>query len=176
MSHETRSFFSNLFKSPDRSPKRVDPRTSFLLTLKKQFGIQRIYYPGFGQDYCLEKAFEPKEIFYVDRDEGLKPRHHFLRADLNKSPFIGDAFDAVFVQDIHMVQRNIDALLRVLRPNGVLIFSNDDCGDYDEDEIRSRQLKQNPLLKKIKLPYSYSWFDIFQKIDRTHGDLPVLSI
>lgn len=56
------------YREPDSRNRPVDART-YLLSLKSDFNIRRIYYPGCGDDRVLEKAFGVGEIVYVDKRE-----------------------------------------------------------------------------------------------------------
>jgi hypothetical protein len=142
-------------------------RPKFLKKLKNDFSVGAIYYPGVGDDKQLEHALGKKGVFYIDNTpyQVKVPDHNFVRGNFEKSPFRDGCFDAVFIQDIHATDKQRDELFRTLRPEGLVIYSLDNCGRVDE----LTPLRNNPQLKELALPYSSEAFIVFQK--QTSQDL-----
>lgn len=143
---------------------KVSP-AAYFRWLKDIFPIERIYYPGFGDDYILESAFKESEIFYLDNDQKTRLRRNLVIADLNEgySPFKDGSFDAIFVQDIHLEEWDVEEFVRILKPHGIIIFSTDDCGIIKKDEVREPELQATPHFEELNLPFSYRYYSTFQK-------------
>lgn len=165
MSVEAQSHGRQADMSPDGEPVHVE-REEFLRRIRKDFAISRIYYPGVGLDGQLKKPFGKQRVFPMDKDRGnsirlQRPVHHFVQGRMEKSPYLDNAFDAVFIQDIHAYEEELEGILRTLRPNGIVIFSLDDCDGGDEDNLAS--LENHPQLVLVERPYYNETYRIFRK-------------
>lgn len=156
-------------------------RQEFLKRAKVDFNVSRIYYPGVGEDLQLEKAFNRSEIFYLDlEDEEYEfecvydqKTNYFIRANMAEAPFQDNVFDAVFIQDIHANEGELKDILRTLRPNGLVIFSLDDCVEGDMNDLM--RLQHHPELENLELPYHNHIFKAFRKRETAspNGSSPI---
>jgi len=85
----------------------------------------------------------------------------FVRGDMEDSPFMDGAFDSLYIQDIHASNSNLTDIIRTVKPNGIVIFSKDDCVGGDLDDLN--KLRKHPQLNEVRLPYQSGMFDVFQK-------------
>lgn len=141
----------------------------FLNSIIQLYGIKRIYYPGCLYDVIsLEGPFEKEQIIYIDYDPEIasSPRsqwggRNLIIADAAQPPFQEGCFDAVFIQDIHAFEDEFNGIVDVLKPGGILIFSTDGCeGDWG---IQLQDVAKRPILTKLTLPFSSSFYTAFQK-------------
>ncbi len=139
--------------------------TTFLIRVKRRFAISRIYYPGVGSDERLEHSsvYIPSEILYLDtlKDGLTPPDHSFIKGDMFYSPVKTDVMDAVFIQDTHPNKEALAEILRVLKPEGIIIFSLDDCVGGNKNDLK--MLQRSKELTQPQLPYRTSLYRVFQK-------------
>ncbi len=142
----------------------VSPIT-FLRRVKRSFAISRIYYPGVGSNESLEDSsvYIPSEILYLDNleDGWTPPNHSFVKGDVLYSPVRTSVMDAVFIQDTHPDKKALSEILRVLKPEGIIIFSLDDCVGGDQDDLK--MLQKSKELTQLQLPYRTKLYRIVQK-------------
>jgi len=141
-------------------------RYEFLRNLRKGFGISSIYYPGVGYDASqLYKAFLPNEIIYLDSSinplQGKILKGRSVQAGMGHAPFRDRVFDAVFIQDIHAQDSEIEEMLRTLTPDGLVIFSLDDCRGGDGNDFA--RLNRHPQLTRIDLSYHNPTYRVFKR-------------
>jgi hypothetical protein len=149
-----------------RKPKNVN-ETGYLQQLRDSFDLQRIYYPGCSDDSrTLSKVFKPEEIIYLDNNEYKRPVRgmvNFLHGDMQFSPFPDGTFDAFFYQDVHATKDALDDSLRTVKPNGIVIFSSDDCrGEWG---MQLSDFEKHPLLEALSLPFKNRYYTSFRKIE-----------
>lgn len=144
---------------------RVVGKTGYLFLLKRQFNISRIYYPGcWNDDQTLRHTFKPEEIYYIDNDEDTIPSsgmRNFAIADMKASPFADGTFDAIFIQDVHNTQEEFSGALQALKPGGLVIFSDEDCGQ--EHGMQIDDFEQHPALERLSLEYATKYYTAFKK-------------
>ena len=158
---------SGIEPSLETKPKEVS-QTSFLRTLKTDIPIKRIYYPGFEKDFLLELAFDPSEIYYLDNNKyatnRLKKRgQHVILGDMRCSPFKDDAFDAVFIKDIHANRAKFMDIIRTLRIGGIVIYSTVNCGEKNQG-INLKSLKEKFYLKEMAFSVANDRLFVFRKV------------
>jgi|SRR3989344_364501 len=147
--------------------------TDLLLRPRERFEIGNILYPGCGADiFSLEEAFEPDEVFYMDRDrQSLLELSTFLNSaganivheNVLDSHFPDGYFDAVFIKDFHHENKDyLTPILRMLKPGGVLIHSNYDNGCLWDEMIGLDEFKRAPNLKMF--PLTQVHYSVFQKV------------
>ena len=136
----------------------------FLKILKEQFKISRVFYPGADSDTVLEGPFNLNEIFYLDEDKPssaarFKGEGHYILAKYSRFPIRPSVFDALFYQDNHSTLEETLEMVRTVRPGGLIIHSNDTCGD----ELSVLSMGRLPGISKVGLPYSNKHYTVFQK-------------
>jgi hypothetical protein len=144
--------------------------TGFLLMLRAMHDINSIYYPGCGSDAQLEPAFKPQEIMYLDiKTKRYDASGYGIVGDFMKPPFPDEAFDSIFIQDLHLHEKKDDdipaqwKLQRILqtgKDNGLLIYNaHPVCHGWEKELPLITSNKQlEPL--KINSPESFSVFRI----------------
>lgn len=136
----------------------VDNET-FLQRVRDLFPIQTIFYPGPEYDNSLETIFSPDEITYLDRNKAPK-NGHVIFADYNDIPIPDESFDALFLQDNHPTRDQLDKIITKLKPGGVIIHSNYDCGEA----VSLYQMMQIPGIQRQRFPVENMYYTVFQKI------------
>lgn len=82
-------------------------------------------------------------------------------ADAAQPPFQKECFDAVFMQDMHPEPNEFEGIMATLKPDGILIFSTNDCGgDWG---MQLQDVEEDPTLTRLTLPFSTSFYTVFQK-------------
>lgn len=164
-------------ESPDPRNRgaRVPERKSvgintYFQSLKQDFDINRIYYPGCGSDTTLEQAFSTDEIFYMDADDsGLSMEgRHFVYAHHDAIPFLNGYFDAIFYRDCHANDQQFLEMLRVLRVGGIVIRNEDIC----VNEIGHEEMAAIPGLVEVSRYHLLTEIDdtpmhVLQKVQKT---------
>lgn len=141
----------------------------YLRTLKSDFNIHSIYYPGCGDDTMLEHVFSTDEIVYMDNsDKSLGRRgKRFVVGDHDAIPFRDGVFDAIYYCDCHANGQQFLEMLRALRVGGIVIRDEFVC----TDEISHEQIASVSGLVEIDY-YLQTKIDdyplhLFQKVQET---------
>lgn len=156
MSFEAKSPISEGNISSEGKPVSVT-REEFLKRIAKDLSISRIYYPGSGYDIQLEQPFGKERVFPLDRNRQTGMRN-FVQGRMEYSPFLGEVFDAVFLQDVGADEEELTDVLRTLRPNGIVIHSYSDCCDEDFP-----LLEEHPQLMLLETSYYHEELRVFRK-------------
>lgn len=139
----------------------------FLNRAQMDFGINLIYYPGAGVDRSLLRSFMASQVVHLDkRDLSYNPYFNNMgiavQGDFYQPPFRDGVFDAAFIKDIHLQRRDIGNVTRVVREQGILILSFNDCVGGDIDDYR--YLRETPNLREARPGYFNKDLVLFQKI------------
>lgn len=140
---------------------------AFLGELRQLFQISLIYYPGCWDDKVLEGPFKIDEIVYLDNDTDVSDEKanpcNLILGDYGKSPFRDNAFDAIFYQDNHANKKETIEMLRTVRPNGIVIYSHNDCGSTDCINPKTFG-RLRGLEKVVDLPFYNISYTVFRKL------------
>jgi hypothetical protein len=137
----------------------------FLRSLKDTYGIEKIYYPGAGEDDFLASIFSKDQVWAVDTDaeveEEIRDKYQFIHGKMIEVVFQPDFFDAVYIQDIHASDDELDTILRTVKDEGIVIFSLNDCMSGDQADLD--RLKNRPELQPLLLMQQHNQFVLFKK-------------
>ncbi len=139
-----------------------------LQRIRDKFPISRIYYPGSGNDtLSLSIVFTPEEIVNLDSGKvtNLETAHsqnkNALYGKIEHSPFVDEAFDAAFIQDVHLSEEEFDDVMRTLKPNGCLIYSSVSCGLREGMQLDD--FRKNPKIGEVDIPLISQTYTVFRK-------------
>jgi len=148
-------------------PTEAERRQSFLAhgylsQVRKYYGIRSIYYPQCTGETVLETAFSADEIFYLDniirRNDNTR---NSVVGDILKPPFAENTFDAAYVQDIHIHEspEKLDAILALVKQDGILIYGKRDACPSWKQELPV--LNNSDNLSYIQYPYEDARFSTY---------------
>lgn len=141
---------------------KLENTANFFKELKAKEAISTIYYPGPGSDDSLTPVFGPENITYIDRQpafEGVR------QGDFRNTDIPQESTDAVFIQDIHERPADILEFLRILKRNGVLIYSLYGCGFESYGSNGLKFVQESALLQEEKILERWqALFRTFRKI------------
>ncbi len=154
-----------------RRKKPVDNQT-FIKNVRDLFPFSKIYYPGRGDDNQLERVLHHKEIVSLDDNSEpnaipiIHPLSSHIKGNYANSPFIDEAFEAIFIQDIHVEEKppEIKEIMRVLRNNGIIIYSTKDCSLPGRNNHGIASMSSTPYLNQVNLSFRHKYFTLFQKV------------
>ena len=141
---------------------KLENTANFFTELKAKEAMDTIYYPGPGSDDSLTAVFGPENVTYVDRQpafEGVR------QGDFRNTELPPESTDAVFIQDIHEKPADILEFMKVLKKNGVLVYSLYGCGFESYGSNGLKFVQQSTLLREETILEKWqALFRTFRKI------------
>jgi len=134
----------------------------YLSLVRKHYGISSIYYPGCTGETILETAFPKDEIFYLDKTIRRNDNtRNSVVGDMLTPPFPENTFDAAYIQDIHIHEnpKKLDAVLSVVKNNGIIIYGKRDACPSWKQELPV--LNNSDNLSYIQYPYEDARFSTY---------------
>ncbi len=111
--------------------------------------IEDIYYPGNGMDFMLDRFFNARQRYYLDKQPR---RDDVVSGDFRITPNILDGtFSSVFIQDTHATKQGISEILRTVKNGGLVILSNWSCGIEPKDSMPNADIARLPFLKPASI-------------------------
>lgn len=142
---------------------KLENTARFFTELKAVQPISAIYYPAPGMDDSLNSVFAPSEITYVNREKTIDG---VTIGDFREIKLPSESQDVVFIQDAHEKPKDIIDFVRVLKKNGLLVYSLYGCGVEMLGSRSFEFVQQLPTLEEDKmiLKQWQKFFRTFRKV------------
>ncbi len=104
----------------------------FFERLTADIPITLAYYPGCGTDDGLERYLPNATIVNLDHGKGQHKLERLrtdvkVRGKIERPPFPSNTFDLAYVKDAHLSRGELNGIVEVIKPNGLLIYSHHNC-------------------------------------------------
>ena len=104
------------------------------------YQLDRIYYPGCGNDTILTGVLPDSTLYYLDRNVKERSDGVFFHGDYLDAPFESDSFDALFLKDVHIKEsgytnhrERLEALLKPVKKDGLIVGARYGCKIWEID-------------------------------------------